>query len=78
MPPSELTDVIEHLVYQLEEPPDTAGSRKGITLKPLERNSSDRTVSYSTVRVDKNRTGRTATLTISGTKSVAPKNIDVL
>ena len=76
-PPSELAGVIEHLVYQLEEQPDTAISRKGIVLKPLDRNSSDNTVSYSTVRVDKNRTGRTATLTISGPQS-APENSDAL
>ncbi len=78
VPPSELAGVIEHLVCQLEEPPHTAGNRKGIILKPLERNSSDRTVSYSTVRVDKNRTGRTATLTISGPQSAAPENNDAL
>ncbi|HIA77887.1 MAG TPA: benzoyl-CoA-dihydrodiol lyase, partial [Gammaproteobacteria bacterium] len=76
-PPSELAGVIEHLVNQLEEQPDTAISRKGIVLKPLDRNSSDNTVSYSTVRVDKNRTGRTATLTISGPQS-APENSDAL
>jgi len=76
-PPSELAGAIEHLVYQLEEQPDTAISRKGIVLKPLDRNSSDNTVSYSTVRVDKNRTGRTATLTISGPQS-APENSDAL
>ena len=75
--PSELAGVIEHLVNQLEEQPDTAISRKGIVLKPLDRNSSDNTVSYSTVRVDKNRTGRTATLTISGPQS-APENSDAL
>ena len=76
-PPSELAGVIEHLVNQLEEQPDTAISRKGIVLKPLDRNSSDNTVSYSTVRVDKNRTGRTATLTILGPQS-APENSDAL
>ena len=76
-PPSELAGVIEHLVNQLEEQPDTAISRKGIVLKPLDRNSSDNTVSYSTVRVDKNRTGRTATLTLSGPQS-APENSDAL
>ncbi|MEO1840107.1 MAG: 2,3-epoxybenzoyl-CoA dihydrolase, partial [Pseudomonadota bacterium] len=78
VPPSELAGVIEHLVNQLAEQPDPAVNRKGIILKPLERNSSDCTVTYSTVRVDKNRTGRTATLTISGPQSAAPENNDAL
>ena len=78
MPPSELAGVIEHLINQLAEQPDPPVNRKGIILKPLKRNSSDCTVSYSTVRVDKNRTGRTATLTISGPQSAAPENNDAL
>ena len=77
VPPSELAGVIEHLINQLAEQPDPPVNRKGIILKPLKRNSSDCTVSYSTVRVDKNRTGRTATLTISGPQS-APENSDAL
>ena len=78
VPPSELAGVIEHLINQLAEQPDPPVNRKGIILKPLKRNSSDCTVSYSTVRVDKNRTGRTATLTISGPQSAAPENNDAL
>ena len=78
VPPSELAGVIEHLINQLAEQPDPPVNRKGIILNPLKRNSSDCTVSYSTVRVDKNRTGRTATLTISGPQSAAPENNDAL
>ena len=78
MPPSELAGVIEHLINQLAEQSDPPVNRKGIILKPLKRNSSDCTVNYSTVRVDKNRTGRTATLTISGPQSAAPENNDAL
>ena len=78
VPPSELAGAIEHFVCQLEEQPDTADNRKGIALKPLERNFSDNTLSYSTVRVDKNPTAHTATLTISGPQCTAPENSDAL
>jgi len=78
VPPSELVGEIEQFIGQLDDQSDTTVNRKGILLKPLECNSSDSTMSYSTVRVDKNRIGRTATLTISGPQSPVPTNCDAL
>ena len=78
VPLSELTSEIDQFIDQLDDQSDTTVNRKGILLKPLECNSSDSTMSYSTVRVDKNRIGRTATLTISGPQSPVPQNCDVL
>ena len=78
VPPSELADEIDQFINQLDDQSDTTVNRKGILLKPLERNYSDSTMNYSTVRVDKNRVGRTATLTISGPQSPVPQNCDAL
>ena len=78
VPPSELAGEIDQFIDQLDDQSDTTVNRKGILLKPLERNYSDSTMNYSTVRVDKNRVGRTATLTISGPQSTVPQNCDAL
>ena len=78
VPPSELAGEIDQFIDQLDDQSDTTVNRKGILLKPLERNYSDSTMNYSTVRVDKNRVGRTATLTISGPQSPVPQNCDAL
>ncbi|GIS89114.1 MAG: hypothetical protein CM1200mP18_18240 [Gammaproteobacteria bacterium] len=50
VPPSELAGEIDQFIDQLDDQSDTTVNRKGILLKPLERNSSDSTMSYSTVR----------------------------
>ncbi len=78
VPPSKLAGEIDQFIDQLDDQSDTTVNRKGILLKPLERNYSDSTMNYSTVRVDKNRVGRTATLTISGPQSPVPQNCDAL
>lgn len=48
----------------------------GITLGPLEREITDTAITWTTVKVDIDRSGRTATFTLKGPEEAAPASID--
>ena len=51
-----------------------ARAQKGITLPPLDRTLATNSLEYSAVRVDIDREGRTATLTVSGPPEDSPRD----
>ena len=78
VPNSRFEEVITERIGDLAAASDRPSGEKGITLGPLARDFSDNGVTYSTVEVEIDRPGRTATITVTGPQDGPPGSVDVM
>lgn len=75
-PASKFKAAVAERAQALTERSDRPQNASGIALSPLQRDDSADAIVYSQVRVDIDRSKRTATFTLNGPSDVAPSNTD--
>jgi benzoyl-CoA-dihydrodiol lyase len=78
VPSSRFDAAVKDAAKKLAAQSDRPGSAKGIALTPLERTIDADTVTYSSVKVEIDRTARRATITIQGPTSPPPASTDAM
>ena len=76
VPNSRFEEVIAERIGKLAATSDRPSGEKGISLGPLARDFTDNGVTYSTVEVEIDRPGRTATITVTGPQDGPPGSVD--
>ncbi len=76
VPNSRFEEVIAERAGELAAASDRPDGETGITLGPLVRDFTDNGVTYSSLEVEIDRPGRTATVTIAGPEDTPPDSVD--
>jgi benzoyl-CoA-dihydrodiol lyase len=78
VPNSRFDQAVKDAAKKLAAQSDRPVGAKGIALTPLERTIADDSITYSSVKVDIDRAGRSATLTIQGPGAPPPATVETM
>ena len=78
VPSSKFDAAVAAMANEMAATSDRPSDAKGIALTPIERQLSKDSITYTSVKVEIDRDGRRATITISGPTDAAPADVDAI
>ena len=78
VPSSKFDAAVAEMAKEMAATSDRPSSAKGIALTPVERTITENAITYSSVKVDIDREGRRATITLLGPTSAPPTTADAI
>ena len=78
VPGSKFDAAVVEMAKELAASSDRPSGAKGIVLTPIQREIADTAITYSTVRVEIDRAGRRATITLQGPKAPLPGSAEAI